>query len=217
MSMRMRLALALLPGAALVLSALPAGGVEAWRWRDAEGGVHFGDRPPPGAAAERLRLRADPASTGGAQGPVARQAPAPPPPAPADAAADGPQRLERCDRARWALAALESGRPVYLDAYGAYRVKRPPGQPDPYTGPREYLDDAEREQAQARYRGERDEACAEFPERMDPRAADEDLRRAEACERAAADLARLERPEARASAEDLATRRRWLETQCVFQ
>jgi hypothetical protein len=49
---------------------------------------------------------------------------------------------------------------------------------------------------------------------MDPRVADEDLRRAEACELAAADLARLERPEARASAEDLTARRRWLDTQC---
>lgn len=218
MSMRARLVLALLPGVALALSASPAGGVEAWRWRDAEGGVHFGGRPPPGAAAERLRLRADPDPTGSAQGPVAPPAPAPPPPAPAeaDATADGPGRLERCDRARWALAALESGRPVYRDAYGAYRVKRPPRQPDPYTGPREYLADAERAQALARYRGERDEFCAGFPARMDPQVAAEDLRRAEACELAAADLERLERPQARAAAEELDARRRWLDTQCRF-
>ena len=68
MSMRVRLALVLLPGAVLVLSASPAGGAEAWRWRDAEGGVHFGDRPPPGAAAERLRLPADPAAEGDGTG-----------------------------------------------------------------------------------------------------------------------------------------------------
>lgn len=202
----------LLLGAVLVA---PAGAAEAWRWRDAEGGVHFGDRPPPGAAAaERLQLRASPAATGSAAPRAAAQAAAPPAAAGSDEAPAGPEPLERCDRARWALAALESGRPVYRDANGAWRVKRPPNQPDPYEGPRDYLADADREEAVARYRAERDEFCAAFPDLMDPRVADEDLRRAEACELAAADLARLERPEARASAEDLAARRRWLDTQC---
>ena len=205
----------LLLGATLVLPAFPADAAEAWRWRGTDGSVHFGDRPPPGVAAERPQLRARPAAAGSVQRPDPAQAPAPRSGASdAEAAPGGPAQLERCDRARWALAALESERPVYRDAYGAYRVKRPPNQPDPYAGPREYLDDAEREQALARYRDERDEFCAAFPDLMDPRVADEDLRRAEACELAVADLARLERPEARASAEDLAARRRWLETQC---
>jgi len=213
--MRPGLTLTLLLGVALGVPASPAGAADAWRWRDAAGGVHFGDRPPPGVAAERLRLRANPAATGSAPRPDAPHASAPPPAADeADAAPGGPERLERCDRARWALAALDSGRPVYRDAHGAYRVKRPPNQPDPYTGPREYLADAERAEALARYRDERDEFCADFPERMDPRVAAEDLRHAEACELADADLARLERPEARASAEELAARRQWLETWC---
>ncbi len=207
----------LLLAAALVLPACPAGAAEAWRWRDADGSVHFGDRPPPGIAAERLQLRASPADAGSLQRPAPAQVPAAASVATAaDAAPGGPEQLERCDRARWALAALESGRPVYRDANGAYRVKRPPNQPDPYAGPREYLDDAEREQALALNRDARDGFCAAFPDLMDPRVAAEDLRRAEACELAAADLARLERPQARASAEDLAARRRWLDTQCRF-
>ncbi len=216
MSMRLKpRTVLLLLGAAFALVVLTAGAAEAWRWRGGDGSVHFGDRPPPGVAAERLQLRASPAAAASVQPPPPAQAPAPPSVA-EDAAAvpGGPEQLERCDRARWALAALESGRPVYRDAYGAYRVKRPPNQPDPYAGPREYLDDAGREQALARHRDDRDEFCAAFPDLMDPRVAEEDLRRAEACELAAADLARLERPEARASAEDLAARRRWLESQC---
>ena len=50
--------------AALLATAASAG--EVWRWQDKSGGWHFGDRPPPGAAAEwydtsRSRSTADPA------------------------------------------------------------------------------------------------------------------------------------------------------------
>ena len=54
--------------AALVAVLLAAAGSagEVWRWQDKSGGWHFGDRPPPGAAAEwydtsRSASRADPA------------------------------------------------------------------------------------------------------------------------------------------------------------
>ena len=39
--------------------AAPAQG-EVYRWKDAEGNVHFGDRPPAGSAPEALDLRAPP-------------------------------------------------------------------------------------------------------------------------------------------------------------
>lgn len=49
-----------------VLLAAAASAGEVWRWQDKSGGWHFGDRPPPGAAAEwydtsRSRSTADPA------------------------------------------------------------------------------------------------------------------------------------------------------------
>lgn len=120
----------------------------------------------------------------------------------------------RCDRARWALAALDSGRPVYRDASGAYRVKRPPNQQDVYTGPRQYLDEAEREAEIAHYREEMNTYCADFPELRDPALADEELRHAEACEAAAIELEQLLQDEARATEEEIAHRRRFLDEEC---
>lgn len=50
----------------IALLSTTAGAGEVWRWQDKSGGWHFGDRPPPGAAAEwydtsRSASRADPA------------------------------------------------------------------------------------------------------------------------------------------------------------
>ena len=36
----------------IALLSTTAGAGEVWRWQDKSGGWHFGDRPPPGAAAE---------------------------------------------------------------------------------------------------------------------------------------------------------------------
>ena len=49
----------------IALLSTTAGAGEVWRWQDKSGGWHFGDRPPPGAAAEwydtsRSRSTADP-------------------------------------------------------------------------------------------------------------------------------------------------------------
>ena len=202
---------------------------ETWRWRDAEGNVHFGDRPPAGVTAERLNvqrkpaalspedrqrrldaLRADEASRN-----ARREA------ASARAERDAEQAEDarasdrrRCDRARWALAALETARPVYRDENGAYRVKRSPNEPDIYTGAREYLDDAERQAEIARHRRDMGEYCADTPELTDKKLAEEDLRHAEACEFAEATLQQLEQPEARATPEEIAARRQFLETEC---
>lgn len=216
---------------ACVLAALSAAAAAAdtWRWEDEAGQVHYGDTPPPGVKAERIRLPSSPsalsdearaqrqqelrereaareAQAAREEGRAAR--------AEARAADELAMKRGRCDRARWALAALDSGRPVYRDANGTYRVKRPPNQQDVYTGPRQYLEEAEREAEIARYRQEMDTYCADFPELQDPARADEDLRHAEACEAAAIELEQLLQDEARATEEEIAHRRRFLEEEC---
>ncbi|KAF1685041.1 peptidase [Pseudoxanthomonas broegbernensis] len=53
----------LLAGLIALLPAHPADAARLWRWRDADGVSHYGDRPPPGAAAEdaqSLNFRRDP-------------------------------------------------------------------------------------------------------------------------------------------------------------
>lgn len=198
---------------------------ETWRWQDETGQVHFGDKPPPGVAAERVHLRSksavssDEASTQAvreratAQDEAAReeQRTAGTEARTADETA---MRRSRCDRARWALAALDSGRPVYRDASGAYRVKRPPPHGDTYSGPRQYLDEAEREAEIAHYQQEMNTYCAGFPELQDLERADEELRHAEACEAAALEFEQLMQDEARATDEEIARRRRFLDEEC---
>lgn len=202
---------------------------EAWRWKDDSGQVHFGDKPPPGVAAERVHVQSGPstltdeeraqrrldlregeATRDEAAAREERRAAR----AEERAAGEAAMNRSRCDRARWALAALDSGRPVYRDASGAYRVKRPPPQQDAYSGPRQYLDDAERQAEIAHYQQEVDTYCADSPELRDPALADEDLRHAEACEAAAIEFEQLLQDEARATEEEIARRRRFLDEEC---
>jgi hypothetical protein len=193
---------------------------ETWRWTDAEGQVHFGDRPPPDVQAEQIKLQRKAAPLGDDARLQRRPAPQNDEAQAAQEARDADDgnaqalNRSRCDRARWALAALDSGRPVYRDASGAYRVKRPPTQPDTYEGPREYLEDAEREAEIAQHRADMDRYCAEFPELQDLSLADEDLRHAEACEFAATELSQLLQDEARATPEEIARRQRFLDEEC---
>ncbi len=229
MSILKSLAFACACGCALAVVGSGAASADTWRWKDAEGQVHFGDRPPPGVQAERMNVQTGPSALTDeeraqrAQELRAREAAR-------DAAAARDERRAarkeervadeaamnrgRCDRARWALAALESGRPVYRDANGAFRVKRPPNQQDVYTGPRQYLEEAERQGETAHYQQEMDRYCADFPELQDKSLADTELRHAEACEAAAAGLEQLMREESRAMPEEIEHRRRFLDEEC---
>lgn len=212
---------------ALVLGSVAQ--AETWRWKDAAGQVHFGDRPPAGVAAERIDKPAKPPALSDEERTrrqqalrareAQREAAAENEAARAardeqDAAGAAAMNRGRCDRARWALAALESERPVYRDGNGAYRIKRPPNQPDTYTGPREYVEDTERQLEIARYQADMDRYCADFPELQDKALAEEDLRHAEACEFAAAELEQLEQGDSRATPDELASRRRFLDEEC---
>ncbi|MBI2801403.1 MAG: DUF4124 domain-containing protein [Gammaproteobacteria bacterium] len=200
-----------------------------YRWVDAEGHVHFGDAPPIGVKAVPLQLYkpSAPLSPAQAQEQIQRLRAVEAAKAAttnaeqATAAANAKAKLEasaalraRCDRARWALAALDSGRPVYRDEQGAYRVKRPPPQGDAYTGKRAYLDGTTRTQEIAKYRRELTVDCAAFPEANDQRRADDELRMAEHCEAAYAELKALTRPEARASSEEIASRQAFIANNC---
>ncbi|MCC7120322.1 MAG: DUF4124 domain-containing protein [Gammaproteobacteria bacterium] len=202
---------------------------DTWRWKDAAGQVHFGDQPPPGVQAERIGVSSRPSpltdedraqrqqtlhARDAARDAAAKREESRAAREDARAAEETAMSRARCDRARWALAALESGRPVYRDANGAYRVKRPPPQQDVYSGPREYLEEAERQAEIAHYQEEMNTYCAAFPELADPALADEDLRHADACEAAALELEQLLQDEARATEEEIARRRRFLDEEC---
>lgn len=212
-----------------VLGWAVAAAAETWRWTDATGQTHFGDSPPPGVDAERIEVRtqgaplSDDARAQRARELRDRQSAAEAAAAEEERraaraaeqeAATAAMNRVRCNRARWALAALDSGRPVYRDASGAYRVKRPPRQLDAYTGPREYLDEVERQAEIVRYQREMDEYCADFPELQDRARADGDLRRAEVCEAAAIEFEHLLRDAARATPEEISRRRQFLDEHC---
>ena len=165
-----------------------------FRWQDRNGVAHFGDRPPVGVAASKVVLPAVPAVLQARTLPTLTP-PEVPPVSPAPAA----DLRVACDRARWALAALQTQRPVYRDGSGIYRVKRPPRQRDVYAGPRTYLSDAERSAEITRQQAARETACAAYPDLQDPALAEQDLIRAEHCEAALAHWHDLTRADARAS------------------
>ncbi len=193
--------------ASIALSAATFAG-EVYRWTDANGDVHFGDTPPHGAQVERLEIQPTPTLPGMVPrtDPSAGQVR----PRPRDVA----EGRAACDQARRALAALESGRPVYTDVNGAFRVKRAPGHPDAYGGPRLYLSDAERGAETARQQQALARACANFPELKDKRAAEEDLFRAENCENAQVRWNELSRPEAHADVARVENARKELAQWC---
>jgi|GEM_PF-1416169 len=184
------------------VASMPALAGDVFRWQDRNGSPHFGDRPPEGVAASKVVLPAFPAALQAATPPMP---PAPPTPASASPASPTPviDLRPACDRARWALAALQTQRPVYRDGSGIYRVKRPPRQPDGYTGQRTYLSDAERGAEITRQQAARETACAAFPELQDPALAEQDLIRAEHCEAALAHWQDLTRANARAGDDEL--------------
>jgi hypothetical protein len=130
---------------------------QAYKWQDAEGKVHYGDRPPPGAAADPVRTqRITPEQA--RQGEELRQRMLERAGRDArDRAAENAERAAAlaaqheqdaaaapaCLDARKKLDVLEEARPVYRTPAGALRVKYPG---DAYDGERVYLDDAERAQ-----------------------------------------------------------------------
>lgn len=218
-------------GAALVAVIFLCGGAsaETWRWRDAEGNLNFGDTPPEGVAAEPVRVTPTPprlspaeaqaevrrlreeAEVGMREAEAARRA------AQQRAAADAQaaRRIsERCDEAKRALTMLRMERPVYKDDQGHYRIKRPPGQGDVYTGGRLYLDDASRADAIKAQEDIIAETCrVPWSDAEELRVADE-LREREACENAAAELAEGDAQGLRLAPEDRARLERFLREKC---
>jgi hypothetical protein len=215
--------------AATLLGVLWPAAAQTYRWLDAEGQVHFGDTPPPGvqatplnvrsakskltddqARAEVQRLRhnmeAERAREQAIQDRNAKDR--------QQALLEKAQQLERCEKARWALAALERGRPVYRDEAGLYRTKPPPGQGDAYTGKRDYLDEQQRKAEVGRQRKLARQHCGAEPTAQDQSQTEAQLRHAEMCERAAADLAVFSAPNSGVASEQLNATRSFLSSNC---
>jgi hypothetical protein len=202
---------------------------ETWRWRDAEGNLNFGDTPPEGVIAEPVRVtptrpRLSPQEADAAVRRLReeaevqmREAEAGRRVAAERAAGDAQaaqRTLDRCEEAKRALTMLRMERPVYEDDQGAYRIKRPPGQGDSYTGGRNYLDDASRAAAIRAQEAIIAETCkVPYGEAEESRVADA-LREREACENAAAELAEGEAQGLRLAPEDRARLERFLREEC---
>lgn len=211
-------------------AALPAiGETPTYRWRDAEGGVHFGDKPPAGVVAEPLKVRPQPSRLTPAEADAevrrlrAAEASRAETAARQKATATAAERAraerqaarqQRCEEAKWALAALDSGRPVYRDEQNRYRIKRPPVQGDAYTGKREYLDEATRQREIAVEKRRIAENCGGQPTPAERARTEEEILHAEECEKAAADLQLMLQPQSGATDEDIAARRAFLNGSC---
>lgn len=143
--------------ALLALAASSECHAQAYKWQDADGKVHYGDRPPPGVAADPVRtqrITPEQAQQGEAlrqrmlerAGQDARERATENAGRAAEAAAQREQDVATapaCLEARKKLDILHEAKPVYRTASGALRVKYPG---DAYDGERLYLDDAERAQ-----------------------------------------------------------------------
>ena len=202
---------------------------ETWRWRDAEGNLNFGDTPPEGVAAEPVTVAPPPspmtpqeaeaavrqlrekAEVGIREAEAERRTEA----ERAVRNAEADQRVrQRCEGAKRALTMLRMERPVYEDDEGGYRIKRPPGQGDAYTGGRRYLDDASRAAAIKAQEAIIAETCkVPYGGTEELRIADE-LREQEACESAAAELSEGEPDGLRLAPEDRTRLERFLREKC---
>ena len=212
----------------IALCGIATAEAETYRWRDAAGHIQFSDTPPSGMQAEIVDVRPPPSklTPNQAQGEIQRlrtiregqaaAASAEKQRKASDAAAAETTlaaRAQKCAGARWALASLESGRPVYRDGQGMFRIKRPPGQGDAYAGARQYLDDASRAQEITAQKRLAENFCGALPSKAEKRRTEDEIKMAETCEAAAADLARLQRPEAHATPAQIEILQRYL-AQC---
>lgn len=195
---------------------------DVYKWVDAEGRVHYGDKPPAGTKSETLR---------------------PPPPVSSEEAAKQRERLDQAEREmetrmderrskaamkkaeklerasikeqclalRRELDVLNSRHPVYRDEKDSFRVQ---WLSDPYGGERRYLDEDERSEEIERVRGEITADCGD-PD--DPKArflARVQQIRAERCEAERADLELLMKPRARVADDTLEAQRRTVMHYC---
>ncbi|MBM4226445.1 MAG: DUF4124 domain-containing protein [Gammaproteobacteria bacterium] len=220
---------ALIVALCLALPFIDGAEAETWRWRDAEGNLNFGDTPPEGVAAETVRVTPTRPKLSPQEADAAvrhlreeaqvqsREAEAGRRAAAQRAAADSEaaQRTsDRCEEAKRALTMLRMERPVYEDDQGGYRIKRPPGQGDSYTGGRHYLDDASRAAAIEAQEAIIAETCkVPWSGAEELRVADA-LREREACENAAAELAEGDAEGLRLAPEDRARLERFLREEC---
>lgn len=215
----------------LILAGISVATADTYRWRDADGTTHFSDQPPPvGVPVEKITVSAQPSPLSAEEATQAvarlraaevdRQAAAAAAKdaaaaAAATAGAEGAAKRDRCARAQWALSALETARPVYRDGDGMYRLKRPPGQADAYTGPRDYLDDPSRAREIVAQQKLVQDNCGALPTAEQKAEIENEIRNAEHCEAAAADLDLLTRDGHSRDTDLINARREFLDKNCT--
>lgn len=143
----MRIRLALLPVAALLLSlALPASAQELYRWKDDKGVVHYSDKKPEGVTAEKREYKAQDLPS--SRLPGSQNVPAEGSEGQSDAAAPDPaEAAAACARAEENLRVLRVSPQVSMDLDGD-------GEP-------ELIDEDTRQAMIARYEASRDRLCAD--------------------------------------------------------
>ncbi len=183
----------------LAISAIAT--AEIYKWVDEDGVVHYSDNPPQDAESETVQLRSTTPPAGSSealkrqleQSEKASERRAEKRRAASAAkkskkAARGAQD-SRCFMARVRLAVLQEQLPVYRDKQGQFRVHR---DGDPYSGKREYIDDATRASEVARAHQEIKSSCQDPDSTREQNVARATWIRSEKCTSARADLEQLE-------------------------
>ncbi len=197
---------------------------EVYKWVDEEGIVHYSDNPPQDAESERMQLPSTPGPKGDPseilrrrleQAEKAKERRSEERLA-ASAAKEGKRaarvaRDQRCLETRMQLAVLQEQRPVYRDEQGQFRLQ---WVRDPYSGEREYINDAMRASEVARAHQEIATSC-QHPDDTE----EQDLARAmwirsEYCAAARVELEQLEQRGATVRRDQLEQKRQMVNSLC---
>ncbi len=212
--------------AGMLGTAVPTHAADAYRWRDADGVVHFSDKPPANRSAALLKLRTPPPANPSpaevsAEAARLRESSAPPPRSTPNATQEklaqeklAQEKRQRCLRSKQALSILEMDRPVYRDEDDLYRLKPPPRRGDAYLGKREYLDEVARKQEIIAQQELVSENCTGPLTPAERQGAQEHVLQVDQCEKAAADVKKMSQPESGSSPEVLSARRAFLQENC---
>ncbi len=180
---------------------LAAGAGPIYKWVDEAGNVHYSDQPPPEEyESEELILESAPSADDVREAQerldtLKAKSAGRSEKRKATSAAEEAERAarvvrdQRCLERRMQLAVLQEQRPVYRDEQGQFRLQR---VRDPYSGKREYIDDATRASEVARVHQEIESNCQDSDDAEEQDVARRTWIRSELCATHRAELELLE-------------------------